>query len=113
MERIIYDIPMARFIKDYFDKCLIHSLSNDEYPRSNSFYNSSVVIQWIVDLQTGFFTQFLFSQSIHQADSEIIHFQIIITDSRQIEHKFDIKLDIEHTIRRAKLNKIKNKICKL
>jgi hypothetical protein len=108
MERIIYDIPMNRFIKDYFDKCLIHSLSKDEYPRSNSFHNSSVVIQWIVDLQKQF--NFLFSQSIYQANPETIHFEIKITDSRQIEHKFDIRLNVEHTIRRAKLNKIKNNL---
>jgi hypothetical protein len=108
MERIIYDIPMNRFIKDYFDKCLIYSLSKGEYPNPNSFKNSSVVIQWIIDLEKQF--NFLFSQSIYQANSEIIHFEIQITDSRQIEHKFDIRLDIGHTIRKAKLNKIKNNL---
>lgn len=108
MERIIYDIPMNKFVKDYFDKCLSYSLSIGEYPHPNSFMNSSIVIQWIVELQKQF--NLLFSQCIHQANSETIDFEIKITDSRQIEHKFNIRLDIEHTIRRAKLNKIKNKL---
>lgn len=108
MERIIYDIPMNKFLKDYFDKCLIHSLSRGEYPHPNSFKNSSIVIQWIVNLQERF--NFLFSQSIFQANSETIHFELQITDSRQIEHKFNIRLDIEHIIRRAKLNKINNNL---
>jgi hypothetical protein len=108
MERIIYDIPMNRFIKDYFDKCLVHSLSKGEYPQPNSFNNSSVVIQWIVELQKQF--NLLFGQKIYVANSETIHLEVQITDSRQIEHKFDIRMDIGHTIRRAKLNKIKNNI---
>ncbi len=89
------------------------ALSRGIYPSTNTYNNSSTVIQWIVSLQQLHFKNFLFAHSIYQSNHKTIHFSIRIADSKQIDHIFDIQFDVEQVRRKAKLERIKNKIYEL
>ena len=109
MEKIVFDIPMGKFLQEYFEKRLVYDISIGMYPHSNNLYNTKNVMQWITDIQRDNFNKFLFCQSIHQANGIIVNFEVMITDSKRIEHKFNVWIDVQQTIRKVKLNKIKSK----
>ena len=110
MEKIIFDIPMGKFLQEYFEKRLVYDISIGMYPHSNNLYNTKNVIQWITDVQRDNFDKFLFCQSIKQVNDRIVHFEVMITDSKRIEHKFNVWIDVHQMIRKVKLNKILEKI---
>lgn len=110
MEKIIFDIPMGKFLQEYFEKRLVYDITIGTYPNSNNIYNSKNIHRWIMEVQRSNFDKFQVDQSIYQANNKVVHFEVSIFDSRQKEHKFRIWMDIPQTIRKVKLNSIKSKI---